>query len=162
MNKLIIIVILGLSVISCKNEKKAESAAVEGKTGVYEAVFIDVNNTIIPDDIDLNVLMERKLLGNLNLSETSDFWQGKKNYFAHAMGSFSVQESGKYYFRLTGNGKLLFMMDNKTLFDFKESDKKEVQVASLDLDAGFITFEFQYFPGLPTEYGITCKWDFYN
>jgi len=157
MNKLIIIVIIGLSVISCKSEKKAESAAVEEKTGVYEAVFIDVNNTIIPDDIDPNVLMERKLLGNLNLSETSDFWQGKKNYFAHAMGSFSVQESGKYYFRLTGNGKLLFMMDNKTLFDFKESEKKEVQVASSDLDAGFKTFEFQYFPGSMSPY-IVLEW----
>ena len=66
MNKLIVIFIIVLTVISCKTEKKAEST-VEEKTGVYEAIFIDVNNTEIPDGINPDVLMEKKLLVNLNL-----------------------------------------------------------------------------------------------
>lgn len=156
-NKLFILLVVTASFVACKNEKKVESKVTDDVVGVYEAVFIDVNNTIIPDDIDPNVLIERKQLGNLNLTETDHFWHGKTNYFVHAMGSLSVQESGKYYFRLTGNGKLMFRMNNNTLFDFKKNDKKDVQVASLDLDAGFKTFEFQYFPGSMTPY-ILVEW----
>lgn len=157
MNRVIIIVCIALSIVACKNEKKAGSIDKDDLVGVYEAVFIDVNNTKIPDDIDPDVLMERKLLGNLNLVETDQFWNDKTNYFAHAMGSISIQESGKYYFRITGNGKLLFRMDNQTLFNIKENGKKEVQVASMDLDAGFKMFEFQYFPGSMSPY-IVVEW----
>ena len=113
LNKLIIIFLIGLTLISCKHEKKAEPVSVEEKTGVYEAIFIDVNDTEIPEDIDPNVLMEKKLLVNLNLVEADQFWDSKSNYYMHAMGSINIEEAGNYYFRLTSNGKLLFRLNNK-------------------------------------------------
>ncbi len=154
MKKLTIILIIVLSVIACKNEKNIAKVAIPG---VYEVVFIDVNDTIVPDNIAANVLMERKLLSNLNLVNADQFWSSKSNYFAHAMGSISIQKAGKYYFRLASNGKLLLRMDNENLFDIKESDNKEAQVESMDLEVGTKAFEFKYFPGSKDPY-ILLEW----
>jgi hypothetical protein len=157
MNKLIIIFIIALTVISCKNEKKENSVPIDEKAGVYEVVFIDVNNTEIADDADPNVLMERKLLPNLNLVEADQFWNSKSNYYMHGMGSINIQEAGKYYFRLTNNGKLLFKLNNKELFKIEEINKKEVNSGSMYLDAGPTVFEFEYFPGTMNPY-LLLEW----
>lgn len=157
MNKLIIIFIIALTVISCKNEKKGEAVAVEEKTGVYEAIFIDVNNTEIPDDINPDVLMEKKLLVNLNLVEAEQFWSAKSNYYVHGMGSITIEAAGKYFFRLTSNGKLLFRLNNKELVKIEEINKKEVNSESMYLDAGPTVFEFEYFPGTMDPY-LLLEW----
>lgn len=156
MNKLIIIFIIALTVSSCKTEKK-EEVTVDQKAGVYEAIFIDVNNTKIPDDINQDVSMEKKLLMNLNLVESDQFWSDKSNYYVHAMGSISLEAAGTYFFRLTSSGKLLFRLNNKELVKIEEINTKEVNIESVYLDAGPTVFEFEYFPGTMDPY-ILLEW----
>lgn len=151
------IFVIALSVISCKTDKKAETVAVEEKAGVYEAIFIDVNNTEIPDDVDPDVLMEKKLLVNLNLVQADQFWGSKSNYYVHGMGSISIETAGKYFFRLTSNGKLLFRLNNKELVKIEEINTKEVSTENMYLDAGPTVFEFEYFPGTMDPY-LLLEW----
>jgi len=133
--------------MACNTGKKKESGVEEAAPGVYEAVFIDVNNTLIPDDIDRNVKKETKLLANVNLTDRDQFWGETRNFYVHGMGSIQFDESGEYYFRLTSTGKVLFRINNKEIVKIEEVSEKMVTSKSMFVDAGGTVFEFEYYPG---------------
>lgn len=148
MNKLVVLIAISLSILGCKKGENQNATSQVEKPGVYEVIFIDVNNTHIPDDIDPKVLKESRLFSNLNLTKPDQFWKSKNNFYAHGMGSIKTQESGKYYFRLTSTGKIIFKLNNKELVKVNELDKKEVTSKSAFLDSGATVFEFEYFLGI--------------
>lgn len=134
-------------IFACDSGKKQDDVEKKEHTGVYEAVFIDVNNTKVPNDIDKNVRKETILLPNVNLTKRDQFWGEIKNFYVHGMGSIDIQESGTYYFRLTSTGKILFRLNNKEIVKIEETDSKNVTSQSIFLDEGGTVFEFEYFPG---------------
>jgi len=157
MKKVMVFFAMVVFLSSCGNEKKQESKELAEAPGVYEAVFIDVNNTEIPNDIDRNVKKETRLLANVNLTKADQFWGATKNFYVHGMGSIDVAESGKYYFRLTSNGKILFRLNNKELVKIEEINTKEVTSDSMFLDQGATVFEFEYYPGSMDPY-LVLEW----
>lgn len=134
-------------IFACNNEKKADTSEVKEAPGVYEAVFIDVNNTKIPNDIDKNVKKETRLLSNVNLTERGQFWGDTRNFYVHGMGSIDIAESGTYYFKLTSTGKIVFRLNNKEIANIDETGSKKVTSADMYLDEGGTVFEFEYYPG---------------
>jgi hypothetical protein len=157
MNKVIISLIAAILFVACKNEKKVNTVANEDSKGIYEAKFIDVNNTEIPADIDQNVLMESRLLGNINLVEHTQFWESKSNFYVHAMGSLDNNEYGTYHFKLTCAGKIKFKLNNKDLVKNDVTDKKETYAATTYLEVGPTIFEYEYFPGNLDPY-LVLEW----
>ena len=157
MNKLVVLIAVSLSILGCKKGENKNATSQVEKPGIYEVIFIDVNNTRIPDDIDPKVLKESRLFSNLNLTKSDQFWNSKNNFYAHGMGSIKTQESGEYYFRLTSAGKILFKLNNKDLVKVEELDKKEVTNKSAFLDSGVTVFEFEYFPGRMDPY-LVLEW----
>ena len=157
MKKIIFLFALVLSLAACKKEKGQEGVAQKETPGVFEAVFIDVNNTEIANDIDRNVVKESRLLSNVNLTDPNQFWGEKRNFYVHGMGSIDIKEGGKYFFRLTSNGKILFRLNNKEIAKVEEAGTKEVTEDSMFLDEGGTVFEFEYFPGAMAPY-LVLEW----
>ena len=157
MNKLFILLALAITIVSCKNEKKQEMVTEGDHPGIYEAIFIDVNNTRIPDDIDKNVLKETRLLTNLNLVGQDLSWGDKTNYYVNGMGSLDVKDSGTYYFRLSSAGKILLRVNFEELIKGEDFDKKVVNEGNMNLDAGPALFEFEYYPGAMEPY-LVLEW----
>ena len=157
MNKLFIVGIFLVSLLACKNEKKQEPEAAPGKEGIYEAIFIDVNNTEIPADMDPKAHRETRLLSNINLASDEKFWGEKRNFYMHAMGSLDIKEGGTYHFRLTSNGKIMFRLNHQELVKAAESDVTRTNVGSMFLDQGATVFEFEYFPGNMDPY-LVFEW----
>lgn len=148
MKKLAVLMLAIFTVMACKNEQKeAENTAMENEdSGVYEAVFIDVQGTEIPSDIDQNVAMERALFSDINFIGADQFWNGKNDFVMFGMGSIQIPESGEYYFRLTNAGKITLRLDNKVLIENKEVIDKQTDVNSTHLDSGYVIFEYEYYP----------------
>lgn len=148
MKKLTILILAIFTAMACKNEQKeAENTAMESKdSGVYEAVFIDVQGTEIPSDIDQNVAMERTLLSDINFTGANQFWDGKNDFVMFGMGSIHIPDSGDYYFRLTSAGKITLRLDNKVLIENKEVVERQLDLNSTYLDAGYVIFEYEYYP----------------
>ena len=133
--------------LACNTGKKQEAPSEEAAPGVYEAVFIDVNNTMIPDEIDRNVKKETKLLANVNLTQRDQFWGDTRNFYVHGMGSIQFDASGEYYIRLTSTGKVLFRINNKEIVKIEEASDKKVTSDSMFIDGGGTLIEFEYYPG---------------
>jgi len=157
MIKLFVVLAVAVSIVACKNEKKQDAVPEGNNQGIYEAIFIDVNNTKIPDDIDKNVLKETRLLRNLNLVGRDQFWGDKSNYYVNGIGSLDIKDSGTYYFRLTSAGKILLRVNFENVIKVEEIDKKEVNDSNMYLDAGPTVFEFEYYPGNMDPY-LVLEW----
>lgn len=146
------------ALISCKNESKQDAEAMENEpSGIYEAVFIDIQNTEIPNDISNNVAMERTLLKDIDLHDTIHFWGDKKDFVMFAMGSIKIPESGDYQFRLTSSGKITFKLDNKDLVKNTVIHPKTTDTGTAYLSAGFAIFEYEYYPALQEPY-LVLEW----
>lgn len=157
MNKIFMLLAIIVSIVACKNEKKQDLVTVDKPQGIYEAIFIDVNNTMIPDDVDKNILKETRLLRNLNLTDPNQFWGDKQNFYAYGMGSLDIEEKGTYYFRLNSAGKILMRLNNKEIVKVEDTDKKQVNEGKMYLDSGPTIFEFEYFPGNMDPY-LVLEW----
>jgi hypothetical protein len=155
--KLFVLITLGL--VACK-ENKNEGQIVErnsAEMGKYEAVFIDVKDTLIRENIDRNVLKDDRLLMNINLVNPSEFWGKKNDFVVFAMGSIKIPENGKYYFRLTNSGKIVLKLNNKDLVAQKKVQVKETKMAEAYLEKGFAIFEYEYYPAFQDPY-LVLEW----
>lgn len=147
-----------LALMGCKNESKQNTKAMENdSTGIYEAVFIDIQSTEIPQDIEENVKMERVLLKDINLNDPEMFWGEKKDFLMFAMGSIKMPQSGEHKFRLTSAGKVKFQLDNKVLVENKEIHDKQSEVKSAYLNKGYAIFEIEYYPSYKDPY-LVLEW----
>lgn len=150
--------IFSLFLVACHSNKLKENNKEAANIGIYEGVFIDINDTIISDNIDPNVTIETHLLKNLSLTKREDFWGAKNNFHLHAMGSINVPESNYYYFKLVSSGSVLFKLNNKDLFIKNQRiRKKETDSAKTYLEKGYTIFEFEYFPGYQDSY-LELEW----
>ena len=159
LGKLFSIFIL-LILVNCNSTNKNKQNVSEKevmKEGVYEGVFIDINNTQIPANVDPNVTIEKYLLKNINLENRDQFWGSKSNFHLHAMGSIEILESNYYYFRLSSSGSILFKLNNKDLVDNKVIHEKESNLSKTYLEKGFTIFEYEYFPGINNPY-LVMEW----
>ncbi len=159
MKKILLFSILVTITMSCK-ESKNESGEETGQTeamGNYESVFIDVQNTEIPANIDPDVLMEKRLLPNVNLTSGDQFWGEKNDFSLFAMGSIKIPKSGNYYFKLTSAGKIVFKLDNKDLVKNDKIHDKETNPGETYLDEGYVIFEYEYYPAYKDPY-LVLEW----
>jgi len=153
-----IIILLTLAGCNSSNKSKQNATGEElMKEGIYEGVFIDINNTEIPAEVDPNVIIEKRLFRNINLVNRDQFWDSKSNFHLHAMGSIEIPESNYYYFRLTSSGSVLFKLNNKDLVDNRVIHEKESNRSKTYLEKGFTIFEFEYFPGINDPY-LVMEW----
>ena len=125
--------------------------------GVYEGVFIAVNDTMIPSDLDPDVEIERRKLANVNLTDRDDFWGDKNNFYLHGMGSIKVQDSGYYYVKVTSAGGILFKFDNVEHIDHKVIHDKTEDIAKVFFDRDYVIMEFEYFSGDKEPY-LVLEW----
>ncbi|NNK74038.1 MAG: DUF1080 domain-containing protein [Flavobacteriaceae bacterium] len=144
--------ILGLIfflIIGCKENKNASENMDSnmGKEKGYEAVFIDINSDHIDNSIDPNVFQEAKVLPDINLTESNDFWPGKSMFFLKGLGVINIPESGDYYFRLTSAGRVGLQINNVDLIIHYESHVKEMKEGKRNLPKGPAVFDFSYYPG---------------
>jgi len=158
MKKLLGVLLILLIIIGCNSSNKnKQDVSEEEIKGIYEGVFIDINNTQIPDNVDSNVVIEKHLLKNINLVNRNQFWGSKNNFHLHAMGSIEIPESNYYYFRLSSSGSILFKLNNKDLIDNKVIHEKESNLSKRYLEKGFTIFEYEYFPGINAPY-LVMEW----
>ena len=157
--KVKILTLLCLSlVLACNtSDKSAKKISAGEAEGVYEGVFIDVNDTIIPPDIDPNVEISRRLLKNVNLSGRNDFWEPKSNFYLHGMGSIKVRDSGFYHMKLTSAGGVLFKFDNVEHIKHKEIHDRSEYMAKVFFEEGFTIIEYEYFSGDKEPY-LVLEW----
>ncbi len=157
--KVRILTLLCLSLIlSCNTSDKSAKQMPAGEAeGVYEGVFIAVNDTIIPADIDPNVEISRRLLKDVNLRGRDDFWGPKSNFYLHGMGSIRVQDSGFYHMKLTSAGGVLFKFDNVEHIKHKEIHDRSEYIAQVFFDEGFTIIEYEYFSGDKDPY-LVLEW----
>ena len=158
MSRFIVLCVV-LSLLSCSKMQKKEKIKVASEVlkdakGVFEAVFIDINDTIIPLDIDPDIKMDRKLLSNLNLRSSSDFWGDKTNFYMHVMGSIDIPESQYYNLRVESSGGIVFKINNKDAIVNKEIHNKEVDTSKTYIHKGSAIFEMQYFSGAYNPYFV--------
>jgi hypothetical protein len=143
-----ILTLLCISVlVGCNGSNKSTDSIDQQSGGVYEGVFIAVNDTIIPSGLDPNVEMERRMLSNVHLTKREDFWGPKSNFYLHGMGSIKVQDSGFYHIKVTSAGGILFKFDNVEHIDHKIIHDKSEDVAKVFLDQGYTIIEYEYFSG---------------
>lgn len=158
LGKLLGILLILLIIVGCNSSNKnKQDVSEEEIKGIYEGVFIDINNTQIPDNVDSNVVIEKHLLKNINLVNRNQFWGSKNNFHLHAMGSIEIPESNYYYFRLSSSGSILFKLNNKDLIDNKVIHEKESNLSKRYLEKGFTIFEYEYFPGINAPY-LVMEW----
>ena len=163
MKKVLFIAVMALGFIACKqsskqsDEKGTNNQLTEMVKGIYEGVFIDIKDTIIRDNIDVNVFKETRLLANINLRESSDFWESKKDFVLFAMGSIAIPESDNYYFRLTNSGKIKLKLNNKDLIVNEIVHSKEINMGKTYLEKGFTIFEYEYYPAFKDPY-LVLEW----
>lgn len=158
LGKLLGILLILLIIVGCNSSNKnKQDVSEEEIKGIYEGVFIDINNTQIPDNVDSNVVIEKHLLKNINLVNRNQFWGSKNNFHLHAMGSIEIPESNYYYFKLSSSGSILFKLNNKDLIDNKVIHEKESNLSKRYLEKGFTIFEYEYFPGINAPY-LVMEW----
>lgn len=157
--KVKILTLLCISVLAgCITSGKSTTDVVEQKSGgEYEGVFIAVNDTVIPADLDANVEIKRRMLSNINLTERDDFWGPNSNFYLHGMGSIKVQDSGFYHMKLTSAGGILFKFDNVEHIDHKVVHDRTEDVAKVFLDEGYTIIEYEYFSGDKDPY-LVLEW----
>ena len=156
-NILFVLIILVLA--TCKENKNEDTIAEinTDEIGKYEAIFINVKDTLIRENIDHNVLKENRLLKNMNLVKSREFWGKKNDFVVFAMGSIKIPESGNYYFRLTNSGKIVLKLNNKDLVAQKKVYSKATNKAEAYLDKGFTIFEYEYYPAFHDPY-LVLEW----
>ncbi|GAA4268460.1 3-keto-disaccharide hydrolase [Hyunsoonleella aestuarii] len=150
MNKLtgiILNVLVMIMIISCNQSTKKSEQIIKEPKGSFEAVFIGVNDTIIPDDISSEVEIDRRLLRNLNLTKDSDFIGEKRNFYMHAMGSIAIEDAQFYHFKVTSSGGIKFKINNKDVVANTKIHRKETNFAKAYVDSGSAIFEVEYFSG---------------
>ena len=163
MRKAILIAVIVFGFITCKqsskqsDEKGINAEIIEKPKGIYEGVFIDIKDTIIRDDININVFKETHFLSNINLKEPSDFWGSKNDFVLFAMGSIEIPESGNYYFRLTNSGKIKLKLNNKDLIVNEIAHSKGINMGETYLEKGFTIFEYEYYSALENPY-LVLEW----
>ena len=159
MRRIKLLLLMIIVVVGCKQHKKdTDHLKAEGEDlGRYEAVFIDVKNTLIPEDIDPNVPMEKRLLNNVNLGDTDQFWGTKKDFSLFAMGSIEISKSGTYYFKLTSTGKIVFKLNNKDLVKNDVVHSMESNYGETYLEKGATIFEYEYYPAFKDPY-LILEW----
>lgn len=154
-NKLVIILI-SLAFVACK--KSGVTDIKDQKiSGVYEAIFIDVNSSVIDSTIDSNVLQEYKKLSNINLTNRSQFWGDKSNFMLRSLGVLKIDKEGEYFFKLTSTGKVNLQLNNVDLISHRELHEKESKSGKRILREGFSVFDFEYFPGDSEPY-LVLEW----
>ena len=156
-NILFVLIILVLA--TCKENKNEDTIAEinTDEIGKYEAIFINVKDTLIRENIDHNVLKENRLLKNMNLVKSREFWGKKNDFVVFAMGSIKIPESGNYYFRLTNSGKIVLKLNNKDLVAQKKVYSKATNKAEAYLEKGFTIFEYEYYPAFHDPY-LVLEW----
>lgn len=146
MKKKLILIFISVVVIACKNPT-SEIKNNNSTKGIYEAIFIDINDTKVSDSISQDVLLEKRLLANVNLTDTDDFWGSKNSFYMHAMGTIEINKSGMYHFKLTNAGNILFRLNNKELVKNQEQHERVIDTGKMFLEKGQTIFEYEYFPG---------------
>jgi len=159
MRKISLLVFIALTSLACKESTSNEEAVSDTSevVGIYEAVFIDVQNTKIPADIDSNVTMDKRMLTNINLTESKQFWGDKNDFALFSMGSLKIPSAGNYYFRMKSTGKIQFKLDNKDLIVNNTIHDSEVNAGETYLEAGSRIFEYEYYPANKTPH-LVLEW----
>jgi hypothetical protein len=159
MKRIKLLALIVVVAFGCKEHKNDtdHDEANGNDLGRYEAVFIDVKNTLIPEDIDPNVLKEERLLKNVNLVNTDQFWGTKKDFSLFAMGSLEIPETKIYYFKLTSAGKIVFKLNNKDLVKNEAVHSTESNLGEMYLEKGAIIFEYEYYPAFKDPY-LVLEW----
>ncbi len=150
------LILLIIILLSCKNENK-KIAKVEDNKGIYETIFIDINNTQIDTSIDVNAKQVYKKLSNINLTSRDQFWGEKSNFLLRGLGVLKIEDPGKYYFKLTSAGKVKLQLNNVDLIvhnDFHEIDSK---IGHRNLKDGLVVFDYEYYPG-DLEPNLVLEW----
>ena len=143
-----IVVLLALSIISCNNgEKKEEKAMEESASPKFEVIFFDVNGDSFEPQVGDEVLSEKVMLADLNLSQPGDFWGEKRSFFLQGVGALKIPSDGTYHFRLTSAGKAHLSITNKDMIAHGDMHPKESKTGSRNLKTGIEIFDFSYFPG---------------
>ena len=159
MKRIRLLALIVIVVVGCKDQKNDTDhlEANNNELGRYEAVFIDVKNSLIPEDIDPNVLKEERLLKNVNLVDTDHFWGTKKDFGLFAMGSLEIPETKIYYFKLTSAGKIVFKLNNKDLVKNNVAHSNESNLGEMYLEKGATIFEYEYYPAFEDPY-LVLEW----
>ena len=129
------------------NKKKLDTLENKANEGIYEAVFIDVNGTMIDSTISPNVEQYYNKLSNINLTGKNDFWGEKSNYMLRGLGALTFKEPGDYYFKLTSSGRVNLQLNNVDLVKHDFLHELESKDGKRKLSAGVSIFDFEYFPG---------------
>lgn len=142
--------------VGCKEQKK-ETGKEDTMKGIYEAIFIDINNTQIDTTINANAEQVYKKLADINLTTREQFWGAKSNFMLRGLGALKIDESGEYFFRLTSSGKVKLQFNNVDLIVHKDFHEKASKSGQRVLKEGITIFDFEYFPGNQDPY-LVLEW----
>ena len=164
MKHLLFTLLLILLVFSCKDnsaknitDKNAEMTSEINKKSLYDVVFFDVNDTIFEPDVTDKVIMESRLIPNVNLINENQFSSEKRNFFMHGLGVLNISDSNNYYFRLTSNGKVKLQLNNVDLIVHSKSHSNAFKEGERYLPEGPAVFDYEYFPGDQDPY-LVLEW----
>ncbi|WP_299119933.1 family 16 glycoside hydrolase [uncultured Winogradskyella sp.] len=146
-NSIIIVVMLTLICTNSCKEKNNEQINDELVEGVYDAIFLDINNTLIDSTINPEVKQIPKKLSNINLTSRTHFIGDTSNFMLRGLGALKISDAGDYYFRLTSSGKVKLQLNNVDLVVHNEFHEQSSKIGKRKINIGNAIFDYEYFPG---------------